>query len=128
MMQGIMHNSPDIRQPCCYGLSMAAKVPEFAAAAPTAARNLVEVVTKTRALPKQKKHKQDQAVADNALSALIEIWLNHRQAIAAHQGDLLKCWVSGLPCQEDEEEGKKNHKFLLQFVRESNPEMQAFLG
>jgi len=54
----------------------------------------------------------------------MEILLNHSSSLA--QADQLwGVWVSGLPCQEDEEEGVKNHKTLLTMVQS---EQRAVVG
>merc|ERR1712129_398178 len=45
---------------------------------------------------------------------------NHPQA-AATQGNLWSTWLSGLPCQEDTEEGSRNNKALLRLAQQQTP-------
>merc|ERR1739845_12328 len=37
-------------------------------------------------------------------------------------------WLHGLPCQQDEEEGKRNHKLLVQFASQERPEVLGANG
>jgi len=120
LLQDVMHKSPEIRQPACYGASLAAREPAFAALAPEVAQKLSEVVTSSRGRAKKKSEKPVQACADNALTAIMEILTHHQAAVAAGEAQLWNTWVSGLPCQEDEQEGVKNHKMLLTMTQAEN--------
>merc|ERR1712060_1048588 len=64
-----------------------------------------------------------QACADNALSALIEILRCHQQAVGQAEAQLWNVWLQGLPCQEDNDEGKKNHKILLELIQAQKREI-----
>jgi len=127
LLEDTMHQDAELRQPACYGLSLAAKEQAFAPLAADAARKLTEVVTQSRKREKKKSEKVAQACADNALSALVEILLNQQEALAAvgpeASAQLWGVWLSGLPCQEDEQEGVKNHKILLQLLQQEKPEI-----
>mmetsp|Transcript_70822 Transcript_70822/g.122647 ORF Transcript_70822/g.122647 Transcript_70822/m.122647 type:complete len:1132 (-) Transcript_70822:180-3575(-) len=123
MLQDVQHSATDIRQPACYGISLAAKQAAFAPIAQDAATKLSEVVTKSRALPKKTSSRPHQACADNALTAILNILLTHKAVVAQGEAALWEIWVNGLPCQEDEEEAKKNHKELLRLIREEKPEV-----
>jgi len=68
-----------------------------------------------------------QAAADNALSALAEILLNHAAALGASgtptEQQLWAIWTAGLPCQEDEAEGVRNHATLLRLLQQERPDV-----
>mmetsp|Transcript_99141 Transcript_99141/g.280086 ORF Transcript_99141/g.280086 Transcript_99141/m.280086 type:complete len:1111 (+) Transcript_99141:101-3433(+) len=117
LLQGIVNPLAEIRQPSCYGASLAAKDPAFASMAAETAAKLAEVVTQSRTRAKKKSEKPAQACADNALSALLEILTNHPQAVAANEAQLWGLWLQGLPCQEDEQEGVKNHGALVRLTQ-----------
>jgi len=123
MLETVMHEAPELRQPACYGISLAAKDPAFAAVAGDAAKKLAEVVTQSRKRSKKKSDRIVQACADNALSALVNILLNHEAALGALGAELWEVWLAGLPCQEDEQEGERNHKILLQLTVQDKPEI-----
>jgi hypothetical protein len=116
LLQDLTNADPALRQPACYGISLAAKDPNFAAMAQQAAEILAKVITETRARSKKKSEKPAQAAADNALSALVNILQNHQASVASAAEQLWNVWYNGLPCQEDEEEGAKNNKILVQLV------------
>jgi len=123
VLQDITHSDAMLRQPACYGVSLAAKEPHFTSVAMQAAENLAKVVSETRNRSKKKSEKPAQACADNALSGLINILQHHQAAIAGGEAQLWNVWIAGLPCQEDEEEGVKNHKILLQLVASEKSEV-----
>jgi len=123
LLQDVRHESAELRQPACYGISLAARDPAFSEIAAAAATELVEVITKARQKAKKKSERPAQAVADNALSALVAILLNHQPAVAATEAQLWAVWLGGLPCQVDDEEGERNHKTLLRLVEQEKPEV-----
>jgi len=123
LLEDIVNKDAELRQPACYGLSIAAKDPAFAALAAQAAETLARVVTDARGRSKKKSERMAQACADNALSALVEILLNHGQVVAASQAQLWSVWLAGLPCQEDEQEGAKNHGILLRLLQQERAEV-----
>merc|ERR1712217_658973 len=117
MLQDVLHPTPELRQPACYGVSLAAADPAFSSFAQATATNLVQVITEARSRAKKKSEKPAQACADNALSALVEILRCHQQAVGQSEAQLWNVWLQGLPCQEDSDEGKKNHKILLELIQ-----------
>jgi len=123
MLQDVLHQSPAIRQPACYGTSLAAKDPAFAPMAQSAASSLSQLVKQTRSGSKKKSERPAQACADNALSALAEIAMTHQQTVAAAEAEIWGVWLDGLPCQADEEEGIKNHRTLLRLVQAEKPQI-----
>jgi len=128
MLEDVLHPDAELRQPACYGLSLAAKDQAFAPLAAEAAGKLAEVVTQSRKREKKKSERVTQACADNALSALAQLLLSHQAALLAGGGagaeaHYWSVWVQGLPCQEDEEEGVRNHAILLRLVQQERPEI-----
>uniref|UniRef100_A0A7S2KBP1 TOG domain-containing protein n=1 Tax=Zooxanthella nutricula TaxID=1333877 RepID=A0A7S2KBP1_9DINO len=128
MLQDVLHQSAAIRQPACYGASLAAKDPAFGPMAKAAAASLSQLVVQARTTAKKKSGKPDQACADNALSALAEILVTHHQAIAEGEAQLWSVWLNGLPCQVDSEEGIKNHRTLVRFAEAEKPQVLGEAG
>eukprot|EP00928_Gymnodinium_smaydae_P061449 TRINITY_DN45518_c0_g1_i1.p1 TRINITY_DN45518_c0_g1~~TRINITY_DN45518_c0_g1_i1.p1 ORF type:complete len:1116 (+),score=369.48 TRINITY_DN45518_c0_g1_i1:79-3426(+) len=120
LLQGIADPTPALRQPACFGVSLASKDPAFASFAGETANKLSEVVAHARTLAKKKSEKPAQAAADNALSALAAVLTHHAAAVANDESRLWGVWMQGLPCQVDQAEGVKNHKMLLQAVQQQN--------
>lgn len=123
LVEDILHPDADLRQPACYGVSLAAKLQAFAPLALDAANKLSQVVTQSRQRTKKKSEKVAQACADNALSALVEILLAHPQAITSVQAQAWNVWLGGLPCQEDDVEGVRNHRKLLELLQQEKAEV-----
>lgn len=111
------------RQAACYAISLAAREGAFAPAALETAKKLQQVVTQSRGRAKKKSERQAQACADNALTGLVTIAQFQREALGAEVEQFWDCWLQGLPCQEDDEEGIKNHRSLLKFVMEERIEV-----
>jgi len=111
------------RQPACYAISLAGEQSAFAVVALDTAKKLAEVVSQSRSRAKKKSEKPAQAAADNALSGLVAILQKHREALGASNEELWNVWLSGMPCQEDEEEGVKSNKLLLKFIMEERVEV-----
>jgi len=120
LLEDMHDKKSDVRGTACYGVSMAARLPAFAPHAVTAAQRGAQVVTEARSRSKKKSDQEAQCAADNALSVLLEVLENHPQA-AATQGNLWSTWLSGLPCQEDTEEGSRNNKALLRLAQQQTP-------
>lgn len=123
ILADIMHQDPELRQPACYLVACAAKDPAFAPFAVDTAQKLAEVVTQTRGREKKKSDKHAQAVADNALTAIVELLMHHSVTLASSAAQLWGVWLKGLPCQEDDDEGKKNHQALVRMVQSEKQEV-----
>lgn len=124
MLNCIAHEKTELRQPACYGASIAAKQQAFAPFASVVAMQLGQVITAARGgKKKQKSDRPVQAAADNAVTALGNILQTHPQSVADKLLPLWSVWVNGLPCQTDEEEGIKNHRTLLSLVQQQKPEV-----
>jgi hypothetical protein len=123
LLQDLASASVELRQSACWGASLAAKDPAFAAFALDTAKQLAEIVVQSRGRTKKKSEKPAQACADNALSALVEILVNHPQVVGGAEAQLWGVWLQGMPCQEDDTEGQKNHKMLLELVQAERPQV-----
>jgi len=123
LLEDIVSTDASRRQAACYGISAAAEQPAFAPIALETAKKLESVVTQSRSRAKKKSEKIAQAAADNAMSGIVAILQAHKDALGNAQEELWNAWLQGLPCQEDEEEGQKNHKLLLKFVLEERVEV-----
>jgi len=123
MLQDVFHPNTDLRQTACYGVSLAAMDPAFSPFAQATSTNLVQVITEARSKGKKKSENPAQACADNALSALVEILRCHQQVVGQAEAQLWSVWLQGLPCQEDNEEGQKNHKILLELIQAQKREV-----
>eukprot|EP00746_Dinoflagellata_sp_MGD_P162698 gnl/MRDRNA2_/MRDRNA2_90374_c0_seq1.p1 gnl/MRDRNA2_/MRDRNA2_90374_c0~~gnl/MRDRNA2_/MRDRNA2_90374_c0_seq1.p1 ORF type:complete len:1144 (-),score=262.67 gnl/MRDRNA2_/MRDRNA2_90374_c0_seq1:112-3543(-) len=122
LLSCIVHEKQELRQPACYGTSLAAKQAAFGKYATEVATKLSEIIIAARqGKQKKKKDKPVQACADNAVTALAEILMNH-QAVA-NRSELWSIWQAGLPCETDDEEAVKNHKLLLRLVEQQMPEI-----
>jgi len=120
MLQDILNPMPEARQPACSAAGLAAKNPAFAQFAVETANKLVQVVSESRGRAKKKSEKPAQACADAALTAIASILEHHQPTVAALQTQMWNAWLQGLPCQEDETEGKRNHDTLLQLTLKEN--------
>lgn len=117
----IANEDAELRGTACYAVSWAARDQAFAPMAAEVAGKLAELVTATRARPKKKSEIAAQVAADNALSGLIELLLNHQSQLAASEPQLWAAWLNGLPVQVDAEEGCRNNKVLMRLVQQENP-------
>eukprot|EP00927_Polykrikos_kofoidii_P014399 TRINITY_DN16301_c1_g1_i1.p1 TRINITY_DN16301_c1_g1~~TRINITY_DN16301_c1_g1_i1.p1 ORF type:complete len:1112 (-),score=279.80 TRINITY_DN16301_c1_g1_i1:109-3444(-) len=122
ILQGIADpSSAEIRRPACFGVSLAAANPAFAPMAVATAQQLTEVIGQSRGKgTKKRMDKLHQAVADNALSALVQILTHHPEASSPQAWNV---WLKGLPCKEDEQESIKNTKVLLTLVQGEKAEV-----
>jgi hypothetical protein len=112
LLAAVSDEDAQLRQAACYGVNVAARVPEFAQFALIATQRLVAVV---KSGPKLKKFA---LATDNAVAALG--WLVEKQGAALGSGtsaEVLGLWVRALPLSEDDEEGICSHKQLLRLVR-----------
>lgn len=123
VLEDVLCPDPLIRQNACFAISVAAQEAAFAPVACETAKKLQQVVTQSRGRAKKKSEKPAQSCADNALSGLRAILQSHKEALGEVQQQLWDVWLEGLPCQEDKDEGKKNHKELLRFAIEERAEV-----
>jgi len=128
LLQDVAHENSKIRISACYAASFFAREKEFAPVALEVAGKLAEVISKTRARGKKKSEKAAQMAADNALSALMEILLHHEASLQAVKMQMWGTWIAGLPCQEDSDEGTRNHGTLVQLVQKEKVEVVGANG
>lgn len=101
----------NVRQSACFGVSLLARLPEFAGMENDAAAKLANALRITHSASK---HEQ-QAATDNAVAALGDI-------IRYHGNNLNECasyinlWLKSLPLKEDEAEGRRVHKSLMELI------------
>merc|ERR1712050_597877 len=115
------HETPGMKTMACYAASVAARSPAFAQYAALTAQKAAEIVVQSRSQAKKKSGKALQGAADNSLSVIVQILIHHQQAVAAAEAQLWSTWLSGLPCQVDDQEGIRNNKLLLQFLQQQKP-------
>lgn len=123
LLSDVAGKNVDLQAPACYALSFVARQSAFAPHATATAQKLAEIVVCARTKAKKKSEKPAQMAADNALSALMEILVHHAPILGNAQLQLWEAWVTGLPCQEDEAEGVRNHQILLAMVEQQMPEV-----
>jgi len=95
-------------------MNVAASVPAFAEVAPTVFQKLANLLGVQKKAPK-KRNLMSKMALDNAVAALVR--MSQHQAAACPAG--LDCWglaLSKCPLRDDQDEGKKTHKILVELV------------
>jgi len=111
----------DVRIPSAYAISLAAPIPNFAAAAPEAFKRLAVWVSK----PAPKKRDDSAKIAmDNCVSAMLSL-MQHKAQQCPPEVPAFQLIVSKLPLRDDEDEAKKVHKTVCEMLLQQN---QALLG
>jgi hypothetical protein len=123
VLDDITSKDMELRAPACYAVSFVVRQAAFSPHAVETGKKLAELVGTSRSSKKGKKAKAANLVADNALSALMELLTHHDSAVAAAAAQLWGAWVAGLPCVEDDSEGVRNHGTLVQLVQMQKPEV-----
>jgi len=121
VLEHMNHRTPDLKATACYLASNAAKLQAFAPFAVTSASIVAGIVSHARGQGKKKSAKPLQGAGDNALSALVQLLLNHKQLLMEEESQYWATWLAGLPCQEDEQEGMRNNKILLTLLQQESP-------
>lgn len=128
IVQDIQHEADEIRVPSCYAIFLAAKLAAFEPFAAEAARKLEQVIQQARAMARKKSAKASQMAADNACSALAQILITHPSSVKGAEARLWSLWLASLPCQEDETEGNRNHRTLLEALKQERVEVVGSRG
>jgi hypothetical protein len=123
VLANLGHKCEGLRGMAFYSASMAAKLQAFAPHAQATAQKAAELIQHARSQGKKKSAKPLQASADNAMSALVQILLNHQATVAAAEAQLWSVWLAAMPCQEDEQEGQRNNKILVTLVQQQHPKV-----
>ncbi|GBE59762.1 karyopherin beta [Babesia ovata] len=113
----------NVRQSACYGLSLLARMPEFAGMENEAAAKIAASLKNIFVTSGSTKREQ-QAATDNAVAALGEIIKFHGSNLKDAAG-YLNLWLKNLPLKADEEEGKRVHQGLMDLIRAND---QSILG
>ena len=101
-----------LRQAACYGVNVAARIPEFATVATQAAQRLMMTIEQPNA-----RSKTNLMATENAVAALGHVCEKHEAALGAQIAPKLwEAWLNHLPLKEDEDEGKITHAQLLRLV------------
>merc|ERR1712032_51739 len=123
ILQGICDKEAEFRGASCYAVSLAAKQQAFGPFVVETAGRLKDLIEQTRSLSKKKSDMVAQTAADNAVSALMEMLMNHASMLGEATNPLWSVWLSALPCQGDDDEGIRNHKVLLQALQQQKTEV-----
>merc|ERR1712032_1044134 len=118
ILQGICDKEAEFRGASCYAVSLAARQQAFGPFVVETAARLKDLIEQTRSLSKKKSDVVAQTAADNAVSALMELLMNHAGVLGEAATPLWSVWLSALPCQGDDDEGVRNHKVLLQALQQ----------
>lgn len=106
----------DVRIPAAYAISLAAPIPNFAAAAPEAFRRVAQLVSG----PAPKKRDDSGKIAmDNCVSALASL-MQHKSSACPPEVPAWQLIVNKLPLRDDEDEAKKVHKMICELVMSQN--------
>jgi hypothetical protein len=110
-----------LRQAACYGVNVAARIPEFGTVATQAAQRLMMTIEQPNA-----RSKNNLMATENAVAALGHVCEKHEAALGnSIAPKLWEAWLNRLPLKEDEEEGKVTHAQLLRLV---NAQHASVLG
>uniref|UniRef100_A0A3B0MQ31 Importin (Karyopherin) beta, putative n=1 Tax=Theileria annulata TaxID=5874 RepID=A0A3B0MQ31_THEAN len=120
VLNNIESKNASVRQYACYGVSRLSKLPEFAHLANESAIKISSAL-KMR-FPSSQKDQQN--ATDNAVAALGDL-IRYQGNNLADANNYLTLWLKNLPLKQDETEGKRVHKELMELVLSNN---QTILG
>lgn len=115
----VENKNANVRQSACYGVSLLARMPEFAGmeneAAAKIAASLRLIITSSSS-----SKREQQAATDNAVAALGEI-IKYHGANLKDAASYLNMWLKHLPLKSDEEEGQRVHQGLMDLIIANDP-------
>lgn len=117
LLLNINHSNDKVRQAACYGVTQAAKIEQFEKYATITVEYLLKFIHQNNS---NKKSKELIAAIDNAVAALGDVVLLHTSKFSNAQ-ELIKIWLNNLPIKEDDAEGKRVHKNLVDLVSQNHP-------
>lgn len=117
LLMNINHSDDKVRQAACYGVIQAAKIEAFGKYANVAVEYLVKFIQTANG---NKKTKECISALDNAVAALGDVVLLHT-AKFTNAEELIKLWLNYLPLKEDDAEGRRVHKHLIDLVTQNHP-------
>jgi len=130
MLDCVLDDHTEIKQPACYGVSLASRLSAFVPAVQVALERLHHVIVQQDKNTTQKKRKEMQPAIDNAVSAYGEILVNCGSQSPALSGGASVCgmtlqqhygfWLDHLPLRADPEEGQKVHEKLLKLMNQNH--------
>ncbi|SCO62121.1 karyopherin beta, putative [Plasmodium berghei] len=117
LLLNINHTDHKVKQAACYGVIQANKIEAFGKYANLAIEYLLKLLHQT---PPSKKPKEYISAIDNAVAALGDVVLMHTSKFNNSE-ELIKLWLNNLPIKEDESEGRRVHKNLIDLVSQNHP-------
>ena len=105
-----------LRQAACYGVNVAARIPEFGSVATQAVQRLLMTIEQPNS-----RSKTNLMATENAVAALGHVCEKHGQGLGAEVAKVWQTWLSRLPIKEDSDEGQTTHAQLLRLVQSQNP-------
>lgn len=100
-------------------MNLASKIPAFQAAAPLVFNMLGQWLAQK--VPKKREEKA-KAALDNAVAAMMQLAIHHAAAKPA-EVDAWSLVLDKMPLKNDQEEGKKSHKLMVQLLLQENPHL-----
>ncbi|BAM38794.1 importin beta [Theileria orientalis strain Shintoku] len=116
ILKHVESRDANLRQSACYGVSQLAKIPEFSYLANEAATKLASAMRMK--FPASAKNQQ--TANDNAVAALGDL-IKYQGANLVDASNYLNLWLKSLPLKQDETEGRRVHKELMELVISKNP-------
>ncbi|KOB88620.1 hypothetical protein PFDG_03071 [Plasmodium falciparum Dd2] len=117
LLLNINHADDKVKQAACYGVIQATKIEAFGKYANIAVEYLLKLVHESTS---NKKPKEYISAIDNAIAALGDVVLMHTSKFNNAE-DLIKVWLNHLPIKEDDAEGRRVHKNLIDLVSQNHP-------
>ncbi|UKJ87792.2 importin beta [Theileria orientalis] len=116
ILKHVESREPSLRQSACYGVSQLAKIPEFSYLANDAAAKLAAAMR----MKFPASAKDQQTANDNAVAALGDL-IKYQGGNLPDANNYLNLWLKSLPLKQDETEGRRVHKELMELVINKNP-------
>ncbi|KJP87500.1 hypothetical protein AK88_02804 [Plasmodium fragile] len=117
LLLNINHADDKVKQAACYGVIQATKIEAFGKYANVAVDYLLKLVQQNTS---GKKPKEFVSAIDNAVAALGDVVLMHTSKFNNAE-ELIKLWLNNLPIKEDDAEGRRVHKNLIDLVSQNHP-------
>ncbi|CRG93008.1 karyopherin beta, putative [Plasmodium gallinaceum] len=117
LLLNINHSDDKVKQAACYGVIQATKIEAFGKYANIAVEYLLKLIHQNNS---NKKSKEFISAIDNAVAALGDVVLMHTSKFNNAE-ELIKIWLNNLPIKEDDAEGRRVHKNLIDLVSQNHP-------
>ncbi|KEP59806.1 UNVERIFIED_CONTAM: HEAT repeat-containing protein [Hammondia hammondi] len=118
LIQCLLSSDPRVLQAAAYGVQQGALLQQaFQPFVQEAAKNLLTAVNRSQ----KTRNKVEQAATDNTAAALGDLLRYYGGSMhEEEQRVLLSTWLGNLPLKQDETEGLRMHKFLMEAVLQNN--------